>query len=83
LLDAPPDDSIKLRVSTLLFHALRRQELCTLKVRDFRRSLRVEIAGMSSAFSFLTVRFRADGLSGPLLTGVGERFILTYRNSVV
>src|SRR5208282_34010 len=41
LLDAPQDDTIKSKrdraiLSTLLFHALRREELCKLKVRDFR-----------------------------------------------
>ena len=40
LLDAPSDDTIKSKrdraiLSTLLFHALRREELCKLKVRDF------------------------------------------------
>jgi site-specific recombinase XerD len=39
LLDAPPDDLIKSKrdraiLSTLLFHALRRDELCKLKVKD-------------------------------------------------
>jgi integrase/recombinase XerD len=43
LLDAPPDDTIKSKrdraiLSTLLFHALRREELCKLKVNDFRHA---------------------------------------------
>ena len=43
LLDAPPDDSTRSKrdraiLSTLLFHALRREELCKLKVRDFRHA---------------------------------------------
>ncbi len=43
LLDAPSDDTIKSKrdraiLSTLLFHALRREELCKLKVRDFRHA---------------------------------------------
>ena len=43
LLDAPQDDTIKSKrdraiLSTLLFHALRREELCKLKVRDFRHA---------------------------------------------
>jgi integrase/recombinase XerD len=43
LLAAPPDDTIKSKrdraiLSTLLFHALRREELCKLKVRDFRHT---------------------------------------------
>jgi integrase/recombinase XerD len=43
LLDAPPDETIKSKrdraiLSTLLFHALRREELCKLKVRDFRHA---------------------------------------------
>jgi integrase/recombinase XerD len=38
--DAPQADTIKSKrdraiLSTLLFHALRREELCKLKVRDF------------------------------------------------
>ena len=43
LLAAPPDDTIKSKrdraiLSTLLFHALRREELCKLKVKDFRHA---------------------------------------------
>ena len=43
LLEAPTDDTIKSKrdraiLSTLLFHALRREELCKLKVRDFRHA---------------------------------------------
>jgi integrase/recombinase XerD len=43
LLDAPPDDTMKSKrdraiLSTLLFHALRREELCKLKVKDFRHA---------------------------------------------
>jgi integrase/recombinase XerD len=43
LLAAPLDDSIRGKrdraiLSTLLFHALRREELCKLKVRDFRHA---------------------------------------------
>ncbi len=43
LLDAPQDHTIKSKrdraiLSTLLFHALRREELCKLKVRDFHRA---------------------------------------------
>ena len=43
LLDAPDDDTIKSKrdraiLSTLLFHALRREELCKLKVKDSRHA---------------------------------------------
>jgi integrase/recombinase XerD len=43
LLAAPLDDSIRSKrdralLSTLLFHALRREELCKLKVKDFRHA---------------------------------------------
>ncbi len=43
LLDAPEEDTIKSRrdraiLSTLLFHALRREELCKLKFKDFRHT---------------------------------------------
>ena len=45
LLTAPGDESIKEKrdraiLSTLLYHALRREELCKLKVRDFRNMRR-------------------------------------------
>jgi site-specific recombinase XerC len=45
LLAAPLDDTIKSKrdraiLSTLLFHALRREELCKLKVKDFRHARR-------------------------------------------
>ena len=43
LLDAPDADTLKSKrdraiLSTLLFHALRRDELCKLKIRDFRHA---------------------------------------------
>ena len=43
LLDAPTDDTIKSKrdraiLSTLLFHALRREELCKLKIKDFQHA---------------------------------------------
>src|ERR671938_622693 len=43
LLTAPQEDSLRSKrdraiLSTLLFHALRRDELCKLKVRDFRHA---------------------------------------------
>ncbi len=43
LLDAPREETVKSKrdraiLSTLLFHALRREELCKLKVRDFRHA---------------------------------------------
>src|SRR5271169_6956539 len=43
LLDAPQEETIKSKrdraiLSTLLFHALRREELCKLKVKDFRHA---------------------------------------------
>jgi site-specific recombinase XerD len=45
LLSAPGDETIKEKrdraiLSTLLYHALRREELCKLKVRDFRHARR-------------------------------------------
>jgi site-specific recombinase XerC len=43
LLDAPQDDTVKSKrdraiLSTLLFHALRREELCKLKVKDLQHA---------------------------------------------
>ena len=45
LLAAPDDETVKDKrdraiLSTLLYHALRREELCKLKVRDFRHTRR-------------------------------------------
>ena len=45
LLAAPQADTLKSKrgqatLSTLLFHALRREELCQLKIRDFRHERR-------------------------------------------
>lgn len=42
LLEAPPEDTLKGRrdraiLATLLYHGLRRQELCNLRVKDFQR----------------------------------------------
>src|SRR5271167_5010909 len=45
LLDAPDEETVKSKrdravLSTLLFHALRREELCTLNVKDFQHARR-------------------------------------------
>jgi integrase/recombinase XerD len=52
LLDAPAEESVRGKrdraiLSTLLFHALRREELCKLKVKDFRHARKRRAASQS------------------------------------
>ncbi len=62
LLAAPIDDSIRSKcdraiLSTLLFHALRRDELCKLKVRDFRHTCKgvplLKVSGKGGKMRYL------------------------------
>ena len=67
LLDAPPDDSVKgLRdraiLATLLFHAVRRQELCDLEVKDFAMRegvMHFTVHGKGGKIRYLPVHARA------------------------
>jgi site-specific recombinase XerC len=79
LLDAPQDDTIKRDraiLSTLLFHALRREELCKLKVRDFRHArkgvphLKVSVKGGKTRY--LPLHPGTNGLINDYLEAAGH-----------
>jgi integrase/recombinase XerD len=71
LLDAPQDQTIKSKrdraiLSTLLFHALRREELCKLKVRDFRHARKgvphLKVSGKGGKTRYLPLHPGTNGL---------------------
>jgi site-specific recombinase XerC len=81
LLDAPRDDSIKSKrdramLSTRLFHALRRQELWTLKVRDFRHPRKgvphLKVSGKGGKTRYLPLHPGTNGLINDYLAAVGH-----------
>jgi integrase/recombinase XerD len=81
LLDAPPDDSIKSKrdraiLSTLLFHALRRAELCTLKVRDFHHHRKgvphLRVAGKGGKTRYLPLHPATQALIHDYLAAAGH-----------
>jgi integrase/recombinase XerD len=81
LLDAPQDDTIKSKrdraiLSTLLFHALRREELCKLKVRDFRHARKgvphLKVSGKGGKTRYLPLHPGTNGLINDYLDVVGH-----------
>ena len=71
LLAAPDKDTIKSKrdraiLSTLLFHALRRQELCKLKVRDFRHARKgvphLKVSGKGGKTRYVPLHPGTNGL---------------------
>ncbi len=81
LLDAPSDDTIKSKrdraiLSTLLFHALRREELCKLKVRDFRQARKgvphLRVSGKGGKIRYLPLHPGTDGLINDYLDAAGH-----------
>jgi site-specific recombinase XerD len=81
LLDAPPDDTIKSKrdraiLSTLLFHALRREELCKLKVRDFRHARKgvphLRVSGKGGKTRYLPLHPGTNGLINDYLDVAGH-----------
>ncbi len=71
LLEAPEDDTIKSKrdraiLSTLLFHALRREELCKLKVKDFRHARKgvphLKVSGKGGKTRYLPLHPGTNGL---------------------
>jgi integrase/recombinase XerD len=81
LLDAPQDDTIKSKrdraiLSTLLFHALRRQELCKLKVRDFRHARKgvphLKVSGKGGKTRYLPLHPGTNGLINDYLEAAGH-----------
>jgi len=81
LLAAPPDDTIKSKrdraiLSTLLFHALRREELCKLKVRDFRHARKgvphLKVSGKGGKTRYLPLHPGTNGLINDYLDAAGH-----------
>jgi integrase/recombinase XerD len=81
LLDAPQDDTIKSKrdraiLSTLLFHALRREELCKLKVRDFRHARKgvphLKVSGKGGKTRYLPLHPGTNELINDYLDAAGH-----------
>ena len=81
LLAAPEADSIKSRrdraiLSTLLFHALRRDELCKLKVRDFRHARKgvphLRVSGKGGKTRYLPLHPGTNALIHDYLEAAGH-----------
>src|SRR6202167_2907232 len=81
LLDAPDKDTIKSKrdraiLSTLLFHALRREELCKLKVRDFRHARKgvphLKVSGKGGKTRYLPLHPGTNGLRTDYLEAAGH-----------
>ena len=81
LLDAPQDDTIKSKrdraiLSTLLFHALRREELCKLKVKDFRHARKgvphLKVSGKGGKTRYLPLHPGTNALIYDYLDAAGH-----------
>src|SRR4051794_20005146 len=81
LLAAPADDSTRSKrdraiLSTLLFHALRRDELCKLKVRDFRHARKgvphLKVSGKGGKIRYLPLHPGTHGLIHEYLEAAGH-----------
>jgi site-specific recombinase XerD len=81
LLDAPQDHTIKSKrdraiLSTLLFHALRREELCKLKVRDFRHARKgvphLKVSGKGGKTRYLPLHPGTNALIHNYLEAAGH-----------
>jgi integrase/recombinase XerD len=81
LLAAPEADTIKSKrdraiLSTLLFHALRREELCKLKVRDVRHARKgvphLEVSGKGGKTRYLPLHPGTNGVINDYLDAVGH-----------
>jgi integrase/recombinase XerD len=81
LLAAPQDDTIRSKrdraiLSTLLFHALRREELCKLKVRDFRHTRKgvfhLKVSGKGGKTRYVPVHPGTNALIHEYLDAVGH-----------
>jgi integrase/recombinase XerD len=82
LLAAPVDDSTKSKrdraiLSTLLFHALRREELCKLKVKDFRHARKgvphLKVSGKGGKTRYLPLHPSTQALIHDYLEVAGAR----------
>jgi integrase/recombinase XerD len=81
LLDAPDKDTIKSKrdraiLSTLLFHALRREELCKLKVTDFRHARtgvpHLKVSGKGGKTRYLPLHPGTNGVINDYLDAAGH-----------
>jgi integrase/recombinase XerD len=81
LLDAPIGDSLKAKrdramLATLLYHALRREELCKLSVKDFRHERRgvahLKVFGKGSKTRYVPLHPAASGLVLDYLEAAGH-----------
>jgi len=81
LLEAPQAETVKSRrdraiLSTLLFHALRREELCKLRVKDFRRARKgvphLKVSGKGGKTRYLPLHPGAKGLINDYLDAAGH-----------
>ena len=81
LLDAPEADTIKSRrdraiLSTLLFHALRREELCKLRVKDFRHARKgvphLKVSGKGGKIRYVPLHPGTHGLINDYLDAAGH-----------
>ena len=81
LLDAPEGDTVKAKrdramLATLLYHALRREELCKLKVKDFRHERRgvahLKISGKGGKTRYVPLHPAAGGLIVDYLEAAGH-----------
>jgi integrase/recombinase XerD len=81
LLAAPQEDTIKSKrdraiLSTLLFHALRREELCKLKVKDFRHARKgvphLKVSGKGGKTRYLPLHPGTNGLITDYLEAAGH-----------
>ena len=81
LLDAPEGDTVKAKrdramLATLLYHALRREELCRLKVKDFRQERRsvahLKVSGKGGKTRYVPLHPAAGGLIHDYLEAAGH-----------
>ncbi|MBP6512235.1 MAG: tyrosine-type recombinase/integrase [Bacteroidia bacterium] len=81
LLDSPNDNSLKGKrdraiLATLLYHALRREELCRLKVKDFKQERRgvphIKITGKGGKMRYIPLHPAASGLIHDYLEAAGH-----------
>jgi site-specific recombinase XerD len=81
LLAAPGDETVKEKrdraiLSTLLYHALRREELCKLKVRDFKHARRgvphLKVAGKGEKTRYLPLHPATNALIHDYLEAAGH-----------
>jgi len=81
LLDAPSGDTLKAKrdraiLATLLYHALRRDELCKLKVRDYAQERRgvphLKVSGKGGKIRYVPLHPAASGLITDYLEAAGH-----------